>query len=88
MKNSLITVAVLGFLLGTAYAVYAYMAAPTIAINEPKEPPLCLVERVIVDENGYGVFSDNGSPKSYVLITSTGVEVHEEALSNRSNCIE
>ena len=88
MKDTFIAVAVLGLLLGSAYAVYAYMAAPIIAINEPAEPELCLVERVIVDENGYGVFSDYGSPKSYIFVTSTGMEIHEEALPDKSNCIE
>jgi hypothetical protein len=68
------------------------MAAPITAINEqePKEPPLCLAESFTWQEvhDGYAVFTDYGAKSYVVFSTANGIEVHEEALPDRSNCLE
>ena len=88
MKNTFVTVAVLGLLLGAAYAVYSHMAAPTEYTKAPEEPEMCLVDTMKYDEP-YNMFFDKNSGKAYLEVKSNGdIDIHEDALPDRSNCIE
>ena len=84
MKDTIIAVAVLGFLLGIAYAAYSHMAAPSTYERAPEEPELCLVDTM----TDGSVFTDYGGKSLLVIKPDATVDIYEEARDDRSNCVE